>query len=208
MGKRIYNFIIGGVYFVRKLLMHPIQKLRYKEWNLSSTIINPLKITPRYISVGHGVYVFSNARIEGISRYNNNSYTPHIRLCDGVSIQQGLHLTCANHIEIGKNTAVAANVTITDIHHPYKNIDIPIERQDIEVSEVVIGEDCKIYNGAVILPGVHIGRHVTVGANAVVNINIPDFCVAVGSPARIIKRYNEKTQRWEKTDKNGFFLEK
>lgn len=202
------NYTVGGGNILCMLLLYPIKKMRYKEWNLRSAIINPLKITPRWISVGRGVYVFSHARIEGVSRYNNNSYSPHIRLCDGVSIQQGLHLTCANHVEIGKNTSIAANVTITDIHHPYKNIDIPIELQDIEVSEVVIGEDCKIYNGAVILPSVHIGRHVTVGANAVVNINIPDYCVAVGSPARIIKRYNVETQRWEKTDKHGSFIEK
>lgn len=204
----IFNYAMGGGNFIWMLLIYPLQKLRYKEWNLRSTIINPLKITPRYISVGRGVYVFSNARIEGISRYNNNSYTPHIRLCDGVSIQQGVHLTCANHIEIGENTAVAANVTITDIHHPYQNIDVPIELQDIEVSKVVIGKDCKIYNGAVILPGVHIGNHVTVGANAVVNKNIPDYTVVVGSPAIIIKRYNFETQQWEKTDKLGNFLEK
>ena len=111
-------------------------------------------------------------------------------------------------VEIGDNTAIAANVTITDIHHPYKDVNLPIEQQDLEVLEVIIGKDCKIYNGAVILPGVHIGNHVTIGANAVVNNNLPDYCVAVGSPARIIKRYNFDTKQWEKTDKNGNFLPK
>lgn len=187
--------------------MYPIQKCRYKQWHLKSQVIRPLRITPEHISIGNNVFVLPHARIEGVSRYNNIHYTPHIVLHDGVTIQQGLHMTCANHIEIGANTAIAANVTITDIHHPYTDVNIPIEQQNLEVSEVIIGSDCKIYNGAVILPGVHIGKHVTVGANAVVNQNLPDYCVAVGSPARIIKRYNANSQKWEKTDKLGNFIE-
>lgn len=176
-------------------------------WHLKSRIVKPLKITPECIAVGNHVFVLPYARIEGVHRYNNVKYTPFIRLNDGVTIQQGLHLTCANHIEIGTNTAIAANVTITDIHHPYTDVNTPIERQDLEVSEVIIGSDCKIYNGAVILPSVHIGKNVTVGANAVVNMNFPDYCVAVGAPAYVIKRYNPKTQQWEKTDKKGNFLQ-
>lgn len=151
--------------------------------------------------------VSNNARIEGVARYNNVCFNPDIIIEDGVTIEQNLHLTCANKVVIGKNTAIAANVTITDIHHPYTDISKPIERQDIEVKEVIIGEECKIYNGAVILPGVHIGKHVSIGANSVVNKDIPDFCVVAGAPARIIKRYNPKSQRWEKTDKQGNFLE-
>lgn len=206
MNIRIINNIRGWKYILRVLLVYPIQKFRYKEWHLKSRISSPLIITPRFISIGQYVSVLPNARIEGVSSYNNSQYTPNIILHDGVTIQQGLHMTCANLIEIGENTAIAANVTITDIHHPYTDVNIPIERQDLEVSEVIIGRDCKIYNGAVILPGVHIGKHVTVGANAVVNQNIPDYCVAVGAPAYIIKRYNFDSQKWEKTDKKGNFI--
>lgn len=151
--------------------------------------------------------VLNNARIQGVKKYNNVYFKPEIIIEDGVAIQQNLHLTCANKIVIRKNTAIAANVTITDIHHPYIDINVPIERQDIEVKEVVIGEECKIYNGAVILPGVHIGKHVSIGANSVVNRDIPDFSVVVGAPARIIKRYNIETNQWQKTDKLGNFIE-
>ena len=206
---QIINFIkiiIQSLKNTRKLLTYPINKLRFNKWHLRSYIKKPLFITPKFISVGNHVYVFSYARIEGVCSYNKTTYHPEIILHDGVSIQQGLHLTCANRIEIGDNTAIAANVTITDIHHPYTDINIPIERQDIEVKEVYIGEDCKIYNGAVILPGVHVGKHVTIGANSVVNIDIPDYSVAAGAPVRIIKRYNPQSQNWEKTDKQGNFI--
>lgn len=109
-----------------------------------------------------------------------------------------MHLTCANSIIIGKYTAIAANVTITDINHPYVDVDTPIEKQDIEVGYVRIGEDSKIYNNVVILPNVTIGKHVTIGANSVVDKDIPDYCVAVGIPAKVIKKYDFETNKWIK----------
>lgn len=153
-------------------------------------------VTPQYIELDKRVYIGHHARVQGVESYNEQHFCPIIRIHEGVSIQQNLHLTCANRIEIGKNTAIAANVTITDIHHPYTDVNLPIELQNIEVKEVVIGEDCKIYNGAVILPGVHIGKHVTIGANSVVTHNIPDYSVAVGAPAKVIKQYDFDKKEW------------
>lgn len=146
------------------------------------------------------VCVLNNARIEGVAKYNDKKYNPNIHLHKGVRIQQNLHLTCANSVIIGENTTIAANVTITDIHHPYDDINLPIESQDIKVKFVEIGSDRKIYNNCVILPGVKIGKHVTIGANSVVNRDIPDYSVAVGIPARVIKRYNYKSMSWESTN--------
>lgn len=195
--------IIGGC---KSLLRYVINKRRFKRCTRHSNIIKPFIATYDCISMGRA-YILNNARIEGVKKYNNVYFNPEIVIGDGVSIQQNLHLTCANKIVIGKNTAIAANVTITDIHHPYTDINVPIERQNIEVKEVIIGEECKIYNGAVILPGAHIGNHVSIGANSVVNKDIPDFCVVAGAPARIIKRYNPEANEWQKTDKQGNFLE-
>ena len=164
-------------------------------------------ITPEYVECGKRVYIGYNARIQGIRRYNNVFFLPKIIIGDDVSIQQNIHLTCANSVIIGNNTAIAANVTITDIHHPYIDINIPIEKQNIEVGYVNIGEDCKIYNNAVILPNVTIGKHVTVGANSVVNKDLPNYCVAVGNPVRIIKRYDFTTHTWRKTNPQGEFID-
>lgn len=196
--KYIKRIMWGG----KSLLRYVRNKSRFKKCTRHSMIIKPFLATYDCISMGNA-RVLNNARIEGVKRYNNVCFNPEIIIEDGVSIQQNLHLTCANKIVIGKNTAIAANVTITDIHHPYTDINVPIERQDIEVKEVVIGEECKIYNGAVILPGVHIGKHVSIGANSVVNRDIPDYCVVAGAPARIIKRFNFETNQWQKTEKLG-----
>lgn len=144
--------------------------------------------------------------ILGIKKYNEINFSPSIIFEDNVSIMRNLYLTCANNIVIGKNTAIASNVTITDIHHPYTDPLIPIEQQNLEIGKVHIGEDCKIYNNVVILPNTTIGKHVTIGANSVVNRNIPDYSIAVGIPAKIIKRYDFHTKSWRKTNSIGDFL--
>lgn len=181
-------------------------KHRFAEFHLSDVIVKPISVTPKYIKLGKHVLVYYHARINGVSKYNNQLYTPFIKIEDGVRIQQNLHLTCAESVEIGENTAIAANVTITDIHHPYTDINIPIEQQDIEVVPVKIGKNCKIYNNSVILPGTIIGNHVTIGANSVVRGIIPDFCVVVGIPAKIIKKYDFSSGKWRKTDVDGNFV--
>ena len=52
-----------------------------------------------------------------------------------------------------------------------------------------IGDGSWIGTGSVVLPGATIGKHCTIGANSVVTGDIPDYSVAVGAPARVIKRY-------------------
>ena len=205
------NFIIYKKRYhlsaVKRILSYITHKHQFKEIHRSDIIKKPIIITPQYISLGENVYIGYHARIEGISLYAGIKYTPLIRICDGVTIQQNIHLTCANIISIGKNTAVAANVTITDIHHPYTDIRKPIERQCLEVGTVQIGEDCKIYNNAVILPNTKIGKHVTVGANSVVSGEFPDYCVIVGAPAKIVKRYDFCNCKWRNTNSKGVFEE-
>lgn len=173
-------------------------KNKFVEYHISDRVIKPLLISPPYIKLGENVFIRNNGRIEGVSKYNDKRFSPLIVLEDGVHIEQNCHITCAASIVIGKNTAIASNVTITDIHHPYDDIDIPIEKQDIVTHDVSIGADCKIYNNAVILPGVHIGKHVTIGANSVVTHDLPDYCVAVGAPAKVVRKYNPSTHLWEK----------
>lgn len=167
-------------------------------WRSGSVVHKPLIFTSRCVSLGAGVGIWPNCRIEGVFSYMGRKFSPEIIIGNGVSIQQNLHLTCAQHIEIGSNTAIAANVTITDIDHPYQQIDIPIEQQPILTQPVLIGADCKIYNNSVILPGTTIGHHCVVGANSVVNGIFDHYCVIVGAPARVVKKYSFETNQWEK----------
>ena len=98
-------------------------------------------------------------------------------------------------VEIGDDVWTGHHVYITDQNHGYSDPDVPISLQTQPERPVRIGDGSWIGHGAVILPGVTIGRHVVVGANSVVTSDIPDHCVAVGAAARVIKRLSDG--RWE-----------
>jgi acetyltransferase-like isoleucine patch superfamily enzyme len=78
-------------------------------------------------------------------------------------------------------------VYITDQNHGYADLDIPISHQSMPERPVRIGSGSWIGHGSVILPGADVGEHVVIGANSVVTGVIPDYTVAVGAPARVIK---------------------
>jgi acetyltransferase-like isoleucine patch superfamily enzyme len=87
-------------------------------------------------------------------------------------------------------------VYITDQNHGYEDITIPISKQSQPERAVVIGDGSWLGHGSVVLPGVTIGRHVVIGANSVVTKDVPDFSVAVGVPAKVIRRFDESRQEW------------
>ncbi|WP_293912772.1 MULTISPECIES: DapH/DapD/GlmU-related protein [unclassified Sphingobacterium] len=193
-------------FFFRKVYVDFILRLSFKLMGQRNVIGLPLQLTPDVISIGSDCYIYKNCRIEGVKEYEGVKYRPSISIGNFVSIQQNLHLTCADNISVGDYVAIAANVTITDIEHPYEDVNIPIEKAHLNVKPVRIGAETKIYNNSVILPGTILGKHCVVGANSVVSGIFPDFCVIVGTPARIVKRYSFKHEMWLRTDKEGNFL--
>lgn len=144
--------------------------------------------------------IFQGARIEVIG--NDAS----IVFEENISIGQNLHITSATNLIIGKNTTIAENVFITSVEHNYQEVDVHIMEQKNIIKETQIGENCFIGYGAVIQAGTILGRQCIVGANAVVRGTFPNYCVIVGIPARIVKRYDEKSGVWRKSDKDGNFV--
>lgn len=106
----------------------------------------------------------------------------------------------------GLLNAIYFSVYVSDNVHEYEDITQPIHKLPVkQLKKVILGEGCWIGEHACII-GASIGKHSVVGANAVVTHDIPDYCIAVGTPAYIIKRYNQDTHKWEKTDKKGNFI--
>jgi acetyltransferase-like isoleucine patch superfamily enzyme len=117
----------------------------------------------------------------------------------GSEIGQRSRISITNRCRIGNDVLFSPNVYITDRDHEYRNIDIPVIRQGIRDTnaEVEIGDGSYIGINSVIVGNVTIGKHCVIGANSVVTKSIPDYCVAVGSPAKVIKRYNLNSASWE-----------
>ena len=81
------------------------------------------------------------------------------------------------------------NVYVTDQNHGFADKELPIGKQTMPEEPVRIGWGSWIGTNSVILPGVTIGRQVAVGAGSIVTSDLPDNCVAVGSPARVIQQF-------------------
>ena len=90
------------------------------------------------------------------------------------------------HISIGNNVTLAPRVHIL-AHDASTKLFLGYTR----VSNVTIGDNVFIGAGTIVLPGVSIGNNVVIGAGSLVSRNIPDNCVAVGNPARVVKSLNE-----------------
>lgn len=125
-----------------------------------------------------------------------------IILGSGTEIGERNRLSIAHSLRIGKNVLLSPNVYITDCDHEYRDISIPIIKQGIVQKEnkVSIGDGAYIGINAVIVGNVSIGKGAVIGANSVVTKDVPDYCVAVGSPAKIIKRFNIDTNKWENVE--------
>ncbi|MBI5634140.1 MAG: acyltransferase [Nitrospirae bacterium] len=123
---------------------------------------------------------------------------PMIIIGEGSNVGRRCILSAANKIEIGRNVLLAPNVFIADTHHEYQRIDIPIMHQGITThkDQVIIGDETWIGINSVVMGNVTIGKHCVIGANSVVNRDIPDYCVAVGNPVRVVKTYDFAAAEW------------
>ena len=122
---------------------------------------------------------------------------------NGCDIGRFSRIAAMHRIILEDNVFTGPNVFICDYNHSYENIDIPIKAAGEKVSTegVSIGRDSWIGTNSVIVGNVSIGKHCVIGANSVVTKNIPDYCVAVGAPAKVIKKYNFHKKSWEIVDK-------
>ena len=101
-------------------------------------------------------------------------------------------ISAASSVRLGRAVLLARNVYISDHHHAFGHPTEPILDQGIVTPRSVeIGDGAWLGENAVICPGVRVGRGAVVGANAVVLEDVPDHGVAVGVPARLVRRYVE-----------------
>lgn len=160
-----------------------------KSLGKNSVIISPIQLScPLRIEVGNDVFIWDNARINVIEQYYDFHYEPELILEDGVTIGQNCHIVCCNSIVLKKGATLGPCVTLADAHHGYEDLKIPIMRQQMKSSPIVIGENSLINSHCFVSQGVKIGKECFIGAGSVVVNDIPDYSVAVGNPARVIRQ--------------------
>ena len=156
----------------------------------------------RFMKVSDGLTTGRYCRIEA---YPLDERSVVITFGKNVQINDFVHITAMENVYIGNNVLLASKIYISDCSHgSYDGNEqdsspntFPIDR-NYKTSPVIILDNVWIGESVSILPGVTIGENAIIGANSVVTKNIPANSIAVGNPARLIKKYNFDTKIWEK----------
>lgn len=147
----------------------------------------------RYISIGNDTLIGPGVALSaGMVPGQECLTSPVVTIGDRCLIGKGSGIVGHFSIVIGNDVWTGHHVYITDQNHGYTDVSIPISQQSQPERPVSIGDGSWLGHGSIVLPGVTIGEHVVIGANSVVTRDIPSYSVAVGSPAKVIRQFDEK----------------
>ncbi len=164
-----------------------------KHFGAHSVISPPIRLLGgKYISVGDKCIFGHHGVMTAWDQFMEDAFLPSIEIGDHVNIGDYFHITAINRICIGNGVLTGRWVTISDNAHGTTDRDslthVPMKRKLFSKGPVVIGDNVWIGDKASILAGVTIGEGAVIGANAVITKDVPAYCIAIGNPARIIKK--------------------
>lgn len=189
--------------FLKIIYIKLIKKYYKSFYSLSigrNTVIHrPKKLEgARNIYIGNNSFIGSDAWLATFPTYHGIKYSPKIIIEDNVSIGRYANITAIDQITIKSGCLISEFFYTSDHSHGYDpSLGIyPAEQQLFSKGKVTIGPGCFIGFRVCVMPGVNIGKGCVVGSNSVVTKDLPDFTIAVGVPAKAIKRFNFDTKTW------------
>ncbi len=166
-------------------------------------------VNPDRIFLGNDIYIGPNSLLLALTGYPGptmhhpddkgikQSFDSKISIGSRVTSTGQLQVAAMSEVIIEDDVMFATNVNITDGFHGYTRIDEAYKYQEIiNIKPIIIKQGCWIGQNVVIFPGVIIGEMSIIGANSVVTKSIPERCIAVGAPAKVIKKWDERQERW------------
>jgi len=166
-------------------------------------------INPDRMFLGNNVFLGPGSFLIAVTRYPTMTmehpekkqplqrFNSKIIIGNNVTSTADLQIAAQSKITIEDDVMFASNIHINDALHGSENANEPYKYQKISrIAPILIKRGCWIGQNVVILPGVTIGKYSIIGANSVVTKSIPDRCIAVGTPAKVIKKWDETRQRW------------
>ncbi|MEZ9176615.1 acetyltransferase [Vibrio kanaloae] len=141
-------------------------------------------------------------RIEAYGSFENKK--KFLVIGERCQLNDFVHITATNNVIIGNDVLIASKVYISDTNHgsysgEYQSLPSEtVANRPLFSGSVVIGDNTWICEGVSILNNVTLGKNVIVAANSVVTSSFPDDVIIAGIPAKIIKKYNYKSECWER----------
>ncbi|MEL6916666.1 MAG: acyltransferase [Bacteroidota bacterium] len=166
--------------------------------------LNPLKHKK-----GKGATIRRNSRIDVFpwKRFEIGKLTTIESFCTinngsgdvllGDKVRVGIGSVVIGPVLMGDGSGLGQHVFVSGFNHGYSDGSKNSSEQALEIKPTIIGEEAHIGANSVVLAGVTIGRNCQIGAGSVVTKDIPSYSVAVGNPAKVIKKYNHQSGVWE-----------
>jgi acetyltransferase-like isoleucine patch superfamily enzyme len=144
--------------------------------------------------------------LEAVTRDDDTHFNPRIEIGHNVIVNDDVHIAATHHVTIGDDVLIASRVYISD--HGHGNYRVPgmadpempprLRPVDRDLTTII---EANVWIGdmVAVLPGVRIGRGSVIGSNSVVASDIPPHSIAVGAPARVVRRYHPASREWIRT---------
>lgn len=196
-------FVFDNYYTLSELVKTAYSMLTTKLLFPNASLIRrPIYVRglPR-IKVGKGFRTGYRCRLETFG--DRADKKAKLTIGENCHIGDSVHIAASENVTIGDNCLFASHIFISDCSHgsysgsvqDTPGADHP-EKRELVSEPTSIGSNVWLGEGVSVLMGAHIGNGCIVGANSVVTKRFPDNCMLVGSPARIIKRYDDHRKQW------------
>lgn len=167
-------------------------------------------VNPFFHKKGKGSVIRRRSRID-VFPWNRFEIGELTTIEDFVTMSNGSgHVIIGDRVRVGIGSVVLGpvvmmsgsglgqNVFVAGFYHGYSDGEKNSSSQPLVIKETIIEEDAHIGANSVVLPGVKIGKRSQIGAGSVVTKDIPSYSIAVGNPARVIKRFDLNKKEWVK----------
>ena len=163
----------------------------FAAYGSNSTIELPVRVIGEHrIVIGSRVFLGAGCWL----RANPSGHGIVLEIGDGTSVVGSCVFSAEMSVKIGTNVLIARNVYIADHMHAFETVGVPILEQGVaRTAPVEIGSGAWLGQNVVVGPGVRIGRGAVVGSNSVVLDDVPDYSVAAGAPARVLRNFDRGT---------------
>lgn len=157
------------------------------------------------IQIGDNFVSGVGLRLEAVIRHGGSRYSPKIIIKDNVLVSDYVHIGAVNHVEIGSGVLMGSKVYITD--HGHGTYSGPVQSRPEEPpnarsvksdKSVILEDNVWLGESVTVLSGVRIGFGSIIGSNSVVTKDIPPYCIAVGAPAKVVKKWDQAARKWER----------
>jgi acetyltransferase-like isoleucine patch superfamily enzyme len=198
---------------MRKAYLRLCKKLRYR-WYFAYTWLHrsslrscgkrvrlefPIRLEePHRISIGDDVVIHPRVWLNPVCQWAGLQYEGEIIIGNRAKISYDVQISSAASVVIEDDVTIASRAVIVDHIHDHAHIDVPIYEAPLSTpAPVRIGNGAFLGVNCFIGPGVQVGEHSVIAANAVVNKDVPSYSIALGNPARVLRFHTPLLERLE-----------